>query len=147
MRVNIEVQEELAEPHAIIYTPFLCEQVQDAVRLLSNTASGENRLVLQDQDKYVLIRPEDIFMVRFKDNRVVLYTEKRKYLSSQRLYQVEEELSPAFIRISKTTIVNTKYLESIEPSFNGTMLLKMQNDLSDYISRKYLPAFKRCIGL
>lgn len=36
---------------------------------------------------------------------------------------------------------------AVEASFNGTMFLRLEHGLSDYISRKYLPEFKRYLGL
>ncbi|HHT54760.1 MAG TPA: LytTR family transcriptional regulator, partial [Clostridiales bacterium] len=43
-----------------------------------------------------------------------------------------------FIRISKSVLVNLKYLDCVEPSFGGIMLLVLKNGCKDYISRKYL---------
>ena len=43
--------------------------------------------------------------------------------------------------------VNLSYLDSIEPGLGGTMLLKLKNGCKDYVSRKYLPDFKRYLGL
>ncbi|MDQ7162158.1 LytTR family DNA-binding domain-containing protein [Lactobacillus delbrueckii] len=52
-----------------------------------------------------------------------------------------------FMQISKQAVVNLTCLESVEASFNGTMFLRLEHGLSDYISRKYLPAFKQYLGL
>jgi DNA-binding LytR/AlgR family response regulator len=38
-------------------------------------------------------------------------------------------------------------MDSIEPGFSGTLLLKLRNGNKDYVSRKYLPEFKRYLGL
>ena len=43
--------------------------------------------------------------------------------------------------------VTNSYLDSIEPGFSGTMLLKLKNGSKDYVSRTYLPAFKKYLGL
>ena len=47
------------------------------------------------------------------------------------------------MQISKSTLVNLSYLDSIEAGFNGTLLLKLKNGCKDYVSRKYLPEFKK----
>ena len=51
------------------------------------------------------------------------------------------------MQISKTTLVNLSYMDSIEPGFSGTLLLKLKNGSKDYVSRKYLPEFKKYLGL
>ena len=51
------------------------------------------------------------------------------------------------MQISKSTLVNLSYLDRIEPGFGGTVLLKLRNGSKDYVSRKYLPEFKRYLGL
>ena len=51
------------------------------------------------------------------------------------------------MRISKATLVNLSYMDSIEPGFGGTLLLKMKNGCKDYVSRTYLKEFKKYLGL
>lgn len=75
------------------------------------------------------------------------FTAKRKvYSCSGRLYKIEELMGSGFLRISKSTIINLKYLDSVEPSFNRMMLVKLKNGSKDYVSRKYLPALKSIWG-
>ena len=51
------------------------------------------------------------------------------------------------MQISKTTLINLSYMDSIEPGFSGTLLLKLKNGDKDYVSRKYLPDLKNYLGL
>ena len=62
-------------------------------------------------------------------------------------YELASQLGKGFMQISKSTLVNLSYLDSIEPGFSGTMLLKLKNGNKDYVSRTYLPAFKKYLGL
>ena len=39
------------------------------------------------------------------------------------------------------------YMDSIEGGFSGTLLLTLKNGCKDYVSRKYLPGFKKYLGL
>lgn len=147
MRVSVELQQQIKEPYAVIYAQQITEEVSRMVNFIGNEAGREKVLCLEQETGYVMVRMEEIYMVRFEEDMVVLYGEEEKYFSGQRLYQVEEQLDSDFIRISKTTIVSIRYMKSVEPSFGGTMILKMKNGLRDYISRKYLPEFKKKIGL
>lgn len=51
------------------------------------------------------------------------------------------------MRISKGTLVNLSMIDSIAPSFQGAVCCVLKNGCKDYISRKYLPAFKAYFGL
>ena len=64
-----------------------------------------------------------------------------------RLYELGVQLGSQFMQISKSTLINLSYMDSIEPGFSGTLLLKLRNGSSDYVSRTYLPSFKKYLGL
>ena len=78
---------------------------------------------------------------------MTIYDKNCKYRSSKRLYELEKILGNDFIRISKSTIINLKEIDSVEPCFNGIMYIKLKNGTIDYISRKYLPNLKKYLGL
>ena len=86
-------------------------------------------------------------MVRVEAGDTILFGKCSKYRSRKRLYELEKQLGNQFMQISKSTLVNLSYLESIEAGFNGTLLLKLKNGCKDYVSRKYLPEFKKYLGL
>ena len=86
-------------------------------------------------------------MIRIEDAVVWIHCKEKKYSAKKRLCDIEKALGEGFMRISKTTLVNLKYIAYVEPYFNGTMLLVMKNGSKDSISRKYLPKFKEYLGL
>ena len=102
---------------------------------------------LQNEEEIVVLQPKEIYMVRIEGGDTVIYGEKQKYRSRKRLYELSELLGKQFMQISKTTLINLSYIDSIEPGFSGTMLMKLKNGNKDYVSRKYLPEFKRYLGL
>ena len=102
---------------------------------------------LQNEEDIVVLQSKEIYMVRVEDGDTVIYGEKNKYRSRKRLYELGAQLGAQFMQISKSTLVNLSYLDSIEPGFSGTLLLKLRNGSSDYVSRTYLPAFKKYLGL
>ena len=85
-------------------------------------------------------------MVRVEAGDTILFGKCSKYRSRKRLYELEKQLGKQFMQISKSTLVNLSYLDSIEAGFNGTLLLKLKNGCKDYVSRKYLPEFKKYLG-
>ncbi len=77
----------------------------------------------------------------------VIYTETEKHFSRKRLYEILEQLGGGFMQISKQTVIRLSCIKSVEAGFSGTLLLKLKNGASDYVSRKYLPEFKKYLGI
>ncbi|MBR0127345.1 MAG: LytTR family transcriptional regulator [Firmicutes bacterium] len=145
MKVNVELSPEYREPYAVIYTDKLTDEIR---RIMDAFSAGDAPITaLQNEEDLVVLKASDIYMVRVEGGDMIIYGESNQYRSRKRLYELAEQLGSQFMQISKSTLVNLSYLDSIEPGFGGTMLLKLKNGCSDYVSRKYLPEFKRYLGL
>ena len=146
MKVNLFVSRDIEEPYADIHTNELSDNVAKAVSILESDESSDMVAVKKGSD-IALLQMDEIFMFRVEDKQVKVYTESGEYLIKKPLYQVEENLSTDFVRISKTTIVNLKKIERVAPSLKGMMFIQLKNGLKDNISRKYLPDFKNALDL
>ena len=135
MKVEIKLQPELNVPFAVIHTGKVTAEVQRVAALLSEERAS--LISAGEDEKIVMLHPE----------KAVIYGEKRQFRSGKRLYELEALLGPDFMRISKSTIINLQLLDYVAPSLGGVMVLVMKNGQRDYISRKYLPAFKRYLGI
>ena len=141
MKVSIELSPEYRIPYAVIYA----DEIQ---KIMESFSRQETPITaLQNEDNLVVLQPEEIYMVRVEAGDTILFGKCSKYRSRKRLYELEKQLGNQFMQISKSTLVNLSYLESIEAGFNGTLLLKLKNGCKDYVSRKYLPEFKKYLGL
>lgn len=145
MKVNIDISAEYKEPYAVIHTDRVTDEIRRIVDLLGSNETPVT--ALQNEEEIVVLKLQEIYMVRIEGGDTVIYGEKQKYRSRKRLYELAEILGKQFMQISKTTLINLSYIDSIEPGFSGTMLMKMKNGNRDYVSRKYLPEFKRYLGL
>ena len=135
MKVNIDISAEYKEPFAVIHTDKVTEEIQRMIDIFSTSETPVTAL------------QKDIYMVRVEDGDTIIYGAKQRYRSRKRLYEVAQQLGKQFMQISKTTLINLSYMDSIEQGFSGTLLLKLKNGNKDYVSRKYLPEFKRYLGL
>ena len=145
MKVSVDLSAEYTEPYAVIYTDKVTDEIR---RMLDIFCTSETPITaLQNEEDLVVLQPKDIYMVRVEDGTTIIYGENQKYRSGKRLYEIGRQLGKQFMQISKSTLINLSYMDSIEPGFSGTLLLKLKNGCKDYVSRTYLPEFKKYLGL
>ena len=145
MKVSIDISAEYKEPFAVIHTDKVTSEIQRVIDVLGTSETPITALL--NEEDIVVLQPKDIFMVRVEDGDTIIYGARNQYRSRKRLYEIAEQLGKQFMQISKTTLINLSYMDSIEPGFSGTLLLKLKNGSKDYVSRKYLPEFKKYLGL
>ncbi len=145
MKVSIDISAEYKEPFAVIHTDKVTPEIQRVIDVLGTSETPVT--AFQNEEDIVVLQPKDIYMIRVEDGDTMIYGAKQQYRSRKRLYELAEQLGKQFMQISKTTLVNLSYMDSIEPGFSGTLLLKLKNGSKDYVSRKYLPEFKKYLGL
>ena len=145
MKVSVDISPEHTEPYAVIYTSQMTDEIQ---RLLEGFGNSESPITaLLNEEALIILQPKDIYMVRVENGDTIIYGEQKKYRSRKRLYELGQQLGKQFMQISKSTLINLSYMDSIEPGFSGTLLLKLRNGCKEYVSRTYLPAFKKYLGL
>ncbi|MCI5857885.1 MAG: LytTR family transcriptional regulator [Agathobacter sp.] len=145
MKVSVELSTEYKEPYAIIYTDRMTDEIQ---RVIDGFSLNESPVTaLQNEKDIIILLPKEIYMVRVENGDTVIYGKDRSYRSRKRLYELEQQLGKQFMQISKSTLVNLSYMDSVESGFSGTLLLKLKNGCKDYVSRRYLPQFKKYLGL
>lgn len=145
MKVEIKVLPETKDPYAIIYTSEMTPEVRRTAELLKMESTDIIPVV--ENGRIVVLHTDEIYMVRVENERTVVYTKEKRYGSGKHLYEFEAVLGNGFMRISKSTLANLHYLDYVEPTLGGLMLVVLKNGYKDYISRKYLPSFKKYLGL
>ncbi len=145
MKVSIDISAEYKEPFAVIHTDKVTDEIQRIVDVLGTNETPIT--ALQNEEDIVVLQPKEIYMVRVEEGDTIIYGAKQRYRSRKRLYELAQQFGSQFMQISKTTLINLSYMDSIEPGFSGTLLLKLKNGNKDYVSRKYLPEFKKYLGI
>ena len=145
MKIEIKVLPETEEPYAVIYTSEITPEVRRAAELLNMESTGVISVV--ENERIIVLRPDEIYMVRVENEKTVVYTKAKQSSSGKLLYEIEEIIVDGFMRNSNSTLANLHYLDYVEPTLGGLMLVVLKNGCKDYISRKYLPSFKKYLGL
>lgn len=145
MKVSIDISPEYKEPFAVIHTDKVTDDIQRMIDIFSSSETPVTALM--NEEDIIVLQPREIYMVRVEDGDTIIYGQKLRFRSKKRLYELSSQLGKQFMQISKTTLINLSYMDSIEPGFSGTLLLKLKNGCKDYVSRKYLPEFKKYLGI
>ena len=143
MKVEMNLSETITEPYVTIHTNEMTDSIQ---KLLSYIQNMEKVIAVYEEDSIVILKPDDISMIVSQGRGVTICCTDKEYLSRKCLYEFEDILRNSFMRISKTTLINLSMIRRVEPSFSGMMVI-LKNGQKDFISRKYLPEFKKYLGL
>jgi two-component system LytT family response regulator len=141
------------EVHALDYLlkPFkqarFKETVQRAREALSQRSVGEmsqkllallgqakperehlTRIPVRTGDRTIFVKTDLIEYIESAGNYVVLHSGKDNHIVRETLTALEEKLDPKlFLRISRSTLVNLRQVQELQPLFKGEYALRLQN--------------------
>ena len=126
-----------------------CKQIDNQIlQLKSHIELFDNKLSAKKDHELFLINSSDVLYFESVDNRTFLYTINDVLEINQRLYELENILSPKdFARISKSQIVNMNKIISLKPELNRTILATMCNNEKLSISRKYVKTVRSILSI
>ena len=141
MKVRIELDPQMDEPEMIIRAPRLTEDVARLQQLILEQKMTPLTFY-KDRSEY-FVDVSEILFFETDGEKIYGHTKEEAYEVRQKLYELEEILPIAFCRISKSTIVNTKQIYSIEKSFSGTSTVNFyQTHKQVHVSRHYFQLLK-----
>lgn len=104
-------------------------------------------LPIKTSDRIVTIKMNTLIKIEVQATSLTYYTTTEVVKTTGRLYQVLEVLNDNFVQVSRHSIINLNYLESIENGFAGNMIVMLANNLKTDVTRKYLPELEKELGL
>lgn len=146
-----------------VLKPFSFERIQQAVRKAEQQfqshkidkmpANGQSSAIdtipLQTKDRIVLVKIDSIVAVSVNKGETSLYTDEEEHPIHGTLNAWEEKLKeyPSFLRVHRSFLINSHKIKEIQPWFNHTYQLTMENHLKVPVSRFYMNDFKEKIGI
>lgn len=142
-----------------VLKPYTTERILLTIMRYRNQKKQQESLQPKDtfklpvwhKDKMLLLDPaEEITLIRVEQQKVILTTSKGDMEISTPLKELEQKLkNHGFLRTHKSFIVNIRKIREIQPWFNDTFILTLENCSQQEIpvSRHYLQDFKKMINL
>lgn len=147
MKITIETPMPGQEDEIIIRVADLTDDVLSLVKKLKD-GDVKDSVAVSQNDTIHMLATKDIYYFDAVDNRVFAYTKDKNFEIKMKLYEIEEDPSfGSFLRVSKNTVVNIKKINRLNPEFNGRFEAKLMNGESIIISRAYVPALKKKLGI
>lgn len=105
-------------------------------------------LPVEADDRIVMVPLQDIEVIMTEDGDLKIQTRQAEYQFRESLKVVKERL-PAdyFMQVHRAFIINCNEIAEIQPWFNRTYQVTMNNGSKVIVSRTYMPSFKAAMGL
>jgi len=138
MNIRIEISDEITEDEVIIRCREITSQVQKIQKLiLEESASAPQLIFYKDNQEYYFPLKEILF---FETSESVVYAHSRSdtFRIRLKLYELEDALPRAFVRISKSTIVNIEHIMMVNRNLTSSSLIQFYKSHKQvYASRRY----------
>ena len=120
----------------------------EALRPRDTVEEQSSRIPVRVGDRIRLVSQADIDYVTADGNYVHIHTGKESHQLRESLAVMEQRLAgPAFLRVHRSTIVNTAHVIELEPLFKGEYVLRMRSGARLTTGRSYREQVRRAFGL
>jgi two-component system LytT family response regulator len=110
--------------------------------------SADDQVFVKDGERCWFVKLSDISLFESDGNYVKVYFDKFKPLIHRSLNALDDRLDKkVFFRASRKYIINLKWIESIEPWFNGGLMVHLKGGQKIEISRRQAAKFKDMLSL
>jgi two-component system LytT family response regulator len=147
------------EKHAVDYVlkPFSPERIHEALDVAIRRTESERaahlikvlpqlgtllskpaKIAIKTKGRILFVDPADVVIVEAQGNYVLLQRQTGSYLLRESISTMTEKLKPyGFIRIHRSTLVNSSYVEEIQPWTTGEYALRLKGGKEYTVSRTY----------
>lgn len=115
----------------------LHEQLSALLADLRPRAQAPERIAIKTEGRVVFVNVNEIDWVEAADNYVGLHVGKESHLLRETMTSLESRLPKPFLRISRSTIVNTERIKELQPLFHGDYAVILKDGTKLTLTRGY----------
>lgn len=121
----------------------------DAIPRLPGTSQWQmSKIAIKCERKVLFINPSEVFSVVAQGNYVVLEEESGSYRLLESISNIAEKLRPyGFIRIHRSRVVNSSWVEASRPCANGGYLVCLKGGREYAVTKSYKKNLKSVAGV
>jgi two-component system, LytTR family, response regulator len=114
------------------------ERVLGMLKDLRIQPKRANRIAIKDKGRVVFVDVAEIMSVEAKGNYVLLQHKAGSFLLRETIAEIAEKLkSHGFIRIHRSVLINSQFVETIEPGVGSEYLLRTKMGKDYHVTRTY----------
>lgn len=145
MKIVINVDEKIDETEIHINCNRLTADIENVIATLR--IINQQMPVIKEDENY-LLDVNKISYIEALERKTFVYTENAIYESKLKLYEMEERLCRGdFFRVSKSCLVNLKFIQSLKKDVERKIRLTMKNGEQIMVSRQYADEIKQRLGV
>ncbi len=145
MKITINIDENLPDLEIVINGNSLTPQIENIIATLRMLDS--QMTVTKDGESYILDAAKIVY-IESVDRKTFVYTPQDCFESKLKLYEIEQQLCKgSFLRISKASLVNLKYVRSMRSELDRKIRLTLETGEQIIVSRQYAEELKHRLGV
>jgi len=139
--LDINVATNISKEHknieVIINAPELTEEVNVIVNSIMGISNSIKQIIGTKDNKIYLLTIDEIICFYSEEKNNYCKTKNGIFKIKEKLYELEEKLSKGdYVRISNSSIINLKYVDSFDTSIIGTIEVMFKDGSKEYVSRR-----------
>ncbi|XMB28974.1 LytTR family transcriptional regulator DNA-binding domain-containing protein [Paenibacillus sp. BR2-3] len=105
------------------------------------------KIAIPLDERILMVDLQEILFISSEEGKTLIKTEQKEYKSGEPLTHLERKLQNShFVRVHRSYMVNVSHIAEIQPWFNSTYLLVMQDGSKVPVSRSYVKELKVLLG-
>ncbi len=113
-------------------------RLRELLQQLERLSRKPSRVAIKTNGKILFIDPAEVSAVEAQGNYVLLRRGPDSYALRGSISELAEKLEPyGFIRIHRSVLVNTSFVQELQPRATGEYILRMRDGKEYTVSRSY----------
>ena len=138
MKIQIDIDEAVMEEEIIIRCKSLTPEITELQNIILEGMEKKKSFVFYKGEARVYFPLKEILFFETDQDGICAHTVDDSYQIKYRLYELEELLPRYFMRVSKSTILNTKKIFSIDRNLYASSSVVFRNTHKQvFVSRHY----------
>ncbi len=143
MKVRIEIETDLADTEVIVRCNKIDEQILQLQKVLTEMKNASKQLTFYKNDTEYYLPLTKVLFFDTESGSISAHTANEVYQVKYKLYELEELLPGYFMRVSKSTILNTYQVYSITKNITAASTVTFEKSHKQvYVSRNFYKSLK-----
>lgn len=148
MKIRVEIDPEISENELVIRCNQIDESVTAIQNILLNSDSRKKKIVFFKDETEFYLAADEVLFYETSDNMVWAHTKEDEFQVKYKLYELERMMPEYFVRVSKSTILNTKKVYCIQKNLAAASRVEFYDSHKIvYVSRSYYKGLKEKLSL